>query len=349
MCKNEQRVLFLRYAAHFFIISYCKIIHIFKYSILCSSDAKCQTLFVAILIMITQKIVEEFKKLYQCCVLCERKCKVNRVRDKGYCRSYNEIKYVNAVKHHGEEPCISGSSGSGAIFFSSCNLNCVFCQNYEFSQLDSGSIISSVALTAEIENLLKSGVHNINLVSPTHFWPSIIESLSNIKNISVAIVNNTNSYESEELLNLLTDIVDIHLADFKYWNNENANKYSKAQNYVETAKRNIMKMFKSVGSIQIENGIAKKGILVRHLVMPGLSSESINILNWLYDNFGNNIYISLMSQYHPTYKSHLYPEINRTLYKKEYDKVIDYAVKIGIENIYIQEINPLISKLYLGG
>ncbi|HOK40158.1 MAG TPA: radical SAM protein [bacterium] len=293
--------------------------------------------------------LSELKKLYENCELCERRCGINRYQRKGYCRTYADIFYVKATKHFGEEPCISGRKGSGTIFFSNCNLSCVFCQNYEFSQLNEGIQLTPISFCAEAESLIKDKVHNINLVSPTQYWPAIVEGLSYIPNLSVPIINNTNTYESEKLLELLDGIVDIHLADFKYYKNESAIKYSNAPNYVETVKRNLKIMYKSVGPVKIKNGIAQKGIILRHLVMPGLIEESKDILKWLYEEFENNILISLMAQYHPTYKAQKYPEINRYLYKKEYEEVVELAVKLDFENIYIQEINPTISKLYLGG
>ena len=275
------------------------------------------------------------------CRLCIRDCGVNRLEGKtGVCRSTSDIVIARAALHKWEEPCISGTKGSGAVFFSNCNFRCVFCQNHEISQEHKGKIISIERLSEIFLELQDQGANNINLVTPTHFVPQIIEALkiAKSKGLNLPVVYNTNGYDTVETIKLLNGIVDVYLPDFKYFNDKYATKYSFAPNYSKNVVEVIREMVNQVGKPQFnEDGIMIKGVIVRHLMLPGLLFDSKKVIDCIYSNFKDSVYISIMNQYIPMHKACNYPEINKSLNPKHYDSLIDYALSIGVKNGFIQE------------
>ncbi|WP_461206874.1 radical SAM protein [Clostridium sp. DL1XJH146] len=275
------------------------------------------------------------------CTLCPRNCGANRLENKlGFCNSGETIKIAHVSLHMWEEPCISGSRGSGTIFFSNCNLQCVFCQNHKISSSGYGKEVSINDLSDIMISQQAKGAHNINLVTPTHYVPQIIEAIKLAKNkgLSIPIIYNTSSYENIETIRALKDYIDIYLADFKYFNNKYAVEYSNAKNYFNVAKNSISEMYINVGNpVFDENNMMIKGIIVRHLMLPGLLFDSKKIIDYIYDTYGHNVYISLMNQYTPSFKSYEYPEINKPLNPKHYEVLIQYCISKGIENAFIQD------------
>lgn len=274
------------------------------------------------------------------CNLCNRKCNIDRSTQKGFCNAPNNLYVARSALHYWEEPCISGTKGSGTIFFSYCNLKCIYCQNYDISTLNNGKEITIEEFSDICLNLQNKGAHNINLVTPTHYVPQIIEGLklAKEKGLIIPIVYNTSSYETIETIKMLDGIVDIYLPDLKYYNDTYAKNYSNVTNYFEAASSAIKEMYNQVGNpIFDNNGILKKGIIVRHLCLPGLKEDSKKILEYLYKTYKDNIYISIMNQYTPLRKIDKYPNLNRKLSKKEYNEIIEYAINLGIENAFTQE------------
>lgn len=275
------------------------------------------------------------------CTICPRNCGINRIKGEiGYCKAGNKLKVARASLHFWEEPCISGTKGSGTVFFSHCNLGCVFCQNYVISHEGHGKEISVSRLADLFIKLQEKNAHNINLVSPTQYVPLIIEAVleAKKKGLIIPIVYNTNSYENIETIKLLKGVVDIFLADLKYVTNDYAKKYSKVPDYFKYAKNAIEEMYKEVGSPLFDDqGIMQKGLIVRHLMLPGLLEDSKKVLDYLYNTFKDDIYVSIMHQYTPLHNACEYPEINRKVSEKEYDNLLDYACNLGIENAFIQE------------
>lgn len=276
------------------------------------------------------------------CKLCPHNCKINRNKGEiGRCRATDKVKIALYSKHFFEEPCISGEKGSGTVFFSNCNLNCVFCQNYEISQEGKGKEITIDNLAEIFIRQQKSGIHNINLVTPTSYVPQIIEAIKIAKKegLNLPIIYNTNGYENIETVKMLDGYIDIYLPDLKYADNNVAKKYSKIDNYFQTATNNILEMIKQVGKpVFDKNGIMKKGVLIRHLVLPNNIENSKKVLKWIYKNVPKEIYISVMAQYFPTYKAKEIEEINRKLKKEEWKEIEDYIEELGIENGYVQEL-----------
>lgn len=275
------------------------------------------------------------------CTLCPRKCGVNRLSENlGFCRQSDKIKLARAALHYYEEPCISGKNGSGAVFFSGCNLGCVFCQNQSISHENVGKEVSVKRLAEIFLQLQNQNAHNINLVTPTHFVIQITKALdlARQKGLSVPVVYNTSSYENSESINLLKGYVDVYLPDFKYWDNELAKKYSKAADYREVAIASIDKMINQKShQLFDESGIIKEGVIVRHMILPGHTKDSMKIIEYLHKTYGDSISLSLMSQYTPLTHVKDYPELNRKITKREYDKVVNYALSIGVTNAFIQE------------
>lgn len=272
------------------------------------------------------------------CNLCPRNCGVNRYLQVGACGASNEVKVAYYSLHMWEEPVISGENGSGTIFFSHCNLKCIFCQNKKISTNGYGKEISIERLKDIMLTLQERGAHNINLVTPTHYVPQIVECLSKIKNndLMIPVVYNTSSYENVNTIKMLDGLVDIYLADLKYFDNSLGKKYSNCYNYFEFASLAIDEMFKQVGNFVIENGLMKKGIIVRILVLPGHTDDAIKIIDYLYKRYGNSIIISIMNQYTPL-SCLKYDNLNRKLTSKEYEEVIEYAENLGVEYAFIQE------------
>lgn len=281
------------------------------------------------------------EKLHRC-NLCPHNCNVNRLNGEiGRCKCSNKIKIALASIHYYEEPCISGKNGSGTVFFSNCNLNCVYCQNYKISQLGKGKEITIKELSTIFLQLQEKGANNINLVTPTSYVYQIIEAINIAKEngLKIPIIYNTNSYENVETIELLKGYIDVYLPDLKYYNNELAKKYSKIDNYFEKATNTIMKMYEQVGNpIFDEAGIIKKGLIIRHLVLPNYILNSKHILKWIKENMPENIYVSVMAQYFPTYKAKEDLLINRKLTQKEYKEVEEYLYSLNLENGYIQEL-----------
>lgn len=275
------------------------------------------------------------------CNLCPRKCSVNRLEnERGFCKSSSSIKIARVSLHNWEEPCISGKNGSGTIFFSGCTLKCVFCQNHEISQEGVGKEVSIERLSEIFLEQQERGANNINLVTPTHYVPQIIEAikLSKSKGLNLPILYNSNGYVPLETLKLLEGYIDVYLPDLKYFNDKYAIKYSKAPNYFKAASNAIKEMVRQVGSPEFDdNGLIKKGVIIRHLMLPGLLFDSKKVMDYIYNTFGNSVYVSIMNQYTPTFKAEEYPEINKPLNPKHYDTLIDYSLSIGIENGFIQD------------
>ncbi len=275
------------------------------------------------------------------CNICPRNCEIDRENNKtGICGMTKDIKIARAALHFWEEPCISGKEGSGTVFFSGCNLRCVYCQNYKISKEYQGEIISIEQLKDIFIKLQEEGANNINLVTPTHFTPQIKKGLLLAKKegLNIPVVYNSGGYELIEALKELDGLIDIYLPDFKYIDNKYAIKYSSCKDYVEVAKDAIDEMVRQTGKCQFnDNGIMTRGVIVRHLMLPGLKDESKKIIEYLFNKYNDKIFISIMNQYTPLEWVGKFPELNRTVSKKEYDDVIDYAINIGVENAFIQE------------
>lgn len=279
--------------------------------------------------------------LLENCTLCPRRCGINRLKeDKGYCKAGANIRIARAALHHWEEPCISGKAGSGTVFFSDCNLRCVFCQNSDISQDGFGRDISTVRLADIFLELQRKGALNINLVTPTHYVPQIMEAIdvAKGKGLILPILYNSSGYENVETIRLLKGYIDVYLPDIKYFSSKYSEKYSNAPNYFECASEAVKEMANQVGSAVFdENGIIKRGVIVRHMMLPGLLFDSKKVIDFIYKTFGDAVYISIMNQYTPTHKSSLYPEINRPLKTEHYDALIDYALNLGVKNGFVQE------------
>lgn len=275
------------------------------------------------------------------CQICPHKCKIDRTKQIGRCKATDKIKIALYSIHNFEEPCISGTKGSGTIFFSNCNMNCIYCQNYEISQLGKGKEITIHELADIMIKQQEKGVENINLVTPTSYTLQIIEAIkiAKKKGLKIPIVYNTNGYENVETLRLLEGYIDIYLPDLKYYDNEISKKYSKVDNYFEIATKAIKEMYRQVGQpILDKNGIMTKGLMIRHLVLPNNIENSKKILKWIKENLDNNIYVSIMAQYFPTYKAKETDDLNRKLTNKEYEEIENYLYDLNLENGYIQEL-----------
>lgn len=267
---------------------------------------------------------------------------MNRTNGKtGYCRCNDKIKIALVSTHNYEEPSISGKNGSGTIFFSNCNLNCIYCQNYEISQLGKGKDVTVEELAKIILRQQAKGVNNINLVTPTMYAYQIIEALKIAKanGLHIPVIYNTNGYENVETIKMLAGYIDVYLPDLKYYSNELSTKYSKADNYFEIATTAIQEMQKQVGiPVFNENGIIQKGVIIRHLVLPNHIQNSKHILKWIKENMPEGTYVSVMAQYFPTYKAKEDRLLNRKLSKKEYKEIENYLYTLELENGYIQEL-----------
>lgn len=273
------------------------------------------------------------------CNLCPRNCNVNRYENVGVCGANDKIKLAHYSLHKWEEPIISGDNGSGTVFFSNCNLKCIFCQNRKISSLGYGKEISNERLGEIFIKLQEMGAHNINLVTPTHYVPQIIDALDKHRNIdlNIPIVYNTSSYENVDTIKLLDGYIDIYLADLKYYNNELGSKYSHVKEYFKYATLAIDEMYKQVGNPVIENDLMKKGLIVRILLLPGHVDDCKKIINYLWIKYGDNIFISIMNQYTPMNCDYEYDNLNRKVNDEEYDEVIDYACDLGITRAFIQD------------
>ncbi len=274
------------------------------------------------------------------CEICPRKCKVNRYEKKGYCRCDDKVRIALVSKHYFEEPCISGRNGSGTIFFSNCNLNCIFCQNHDISQGGKGIDVTIERLAEIMLEQQERGANNINLVTPTMYVEQIIKAIDIAKKngLNIPIVYNTNGYEEVETIKKLNGYIDIYLPDFKYFTNELAIKYSKAPNYFEKVTSTLIEMQSQFDEYVFDGEIMKKGMIVRHLVLPNHIQNSKNVLKWIKDNLRKDIYVSVMAQYFPTYKAVGDELIGRKLSFSEYRKIEQYFYGLDIENGYIQDL-----------
>lgn len=274
---------------------------------------------------------------YECCTLCPRSCKVNRITDRGYCGETNEIRLGKAMLHQFEEPPISGTNGSGAIFFSGCSLKCCYCQNSDISTYGIGKAVTPERLADIMLELQQNGAHNINLVTASHFAPAIADVLKKIKHkLSIPVVYNCGGYETVETLKLFENLVDIYIPDLKYKSEQLATDYSNAPNYFAVAAKAITYMQAQVGVPQIEDGLMKKGVIIRHLILPKSHKDSIELVDWIADTFApNQVLVSLMSQYTP-YKQSIYPSLNRRIYSYEYNKVLEHLQDRGLQGFMQQ-------------
>lgn len=272
------------------------------------------------------------------CNQCPRRCNVERSKTVGRCGVGENFKLARASLHFWEEPCISGENGSGTVFFSGCNLGCVFCQNYEISHRKIGREVSADELIKIFESLIEKGANNINLVNPTHYALQLADVLSKWKS-PVPIVYNSSGYESVETLKMLDGLVDIYLPDFKYISSEKARKYSFAEDYPKVAMLALKEMKRQVGAdVFDESGLMKKGMIIRHLVLPSNTNASIKALDYLAENYADT-YISVMAQYTPCGNLTGYDEINRKLTKREYNKIVNYILSLGLDKIFIQDLS----------
>lgn len=278
---------------------------------------------------------------YKNCLLCPRKCGINRrTGQTGVCGVSSEIKVARAALHYWEEPCISGKRGSGAVFFSGCSLHCVFCQNREISDGKEGKVISKERLSDIFMELADKGANNINLVTPGQYIPDIVWAVNNAKSrgMKLPIIYNTSGYENVTELKLLEDIVDVYLPDFKYMDSTLSAMYSRAKDYPSVAKQALSEMVRQQPDVVIDDatGLIQKGVIVRQLLLPGHVNDAKAVLKYLYDTYHDHVYISMMSQFTPIALKD-YPEINRTVTRREYERLVDYALEIGITNAFIQE------------
>lgn len=279
---------------------------------------------------------------YDCCTLCPRMCRADRTRGVGFCRAGDTVKAARAALHPWEEPCISGTSGSGTVFFSGCTLKCVFCQNHTLSHENFGKEITVERLAEIFLELQEKGAHNINLVTATQYLPSIKEALDLARPaFKLPVVYNSGGYERIETLREFSDYIDIYLPDLKYYDSSLSEKYSAAGDYFQKASAAIKEMIRLTGGLSwdAENKtLLKKGVIIRHMVLPGAKNDSIRLLHWIKEELPPGQYLlSLMSQYTPFYKSSLYPEINRRITSYEYNKVVDTAIELGLIDGYMQE------------
>ena len=278
---------------------------------------------------------------YENCLLCPRKCGINRgIGQTGVCGVSSEIKVARAALHYWEEPCISGKRGSGAVFFSGCSLHCVFCQNREISDGKEGKVISKERLSDIFMELADKGANNINLVTPGQYIPDIVWAVNNAKSrgMKLPIIYNTSGYENVTELKLLEGIVDVYLPDFKYMDSTLSARYSRAKDYPSVARQALSEMVRQQPDVVIDDatGLIQKGVIVRQLLLPGHVNDAKAVLKYLYDTYHDHVYISMMSQFTPIALKD-YPEINRTVTRREYERLVDYALEIGITNAFIQE------------
>lgn len=280
-------------------------------------------------------------ELTERCELCPRRCGANRLAGKnGFCGGGKEVKVARAALHFWEEPCISGEEGSGTVFFSGCTMRCVFCQNREISRGEAGKLVSIERLAEIFLELQGKGANNLNLVTPMHYAPQITAALDIARKngLHLPIVWNTGGWELPESVEAVKNYSDIWLTDFKYFDNSLAEKFSNAKNYFENASASLKKMLEQTGKpVFDDDGMMKKGIIVRHLVLPGHTDDSKKVLRWLWENFGNKIWISIMNQYTPLCSEEKFPELSRKVTDEEYDEVVDFAVSLGIENAFVQD------------
>ncbi|GHT51401.1 radical SAM protein [Endomicrobiia bacterium] len=286
--------------------------------------------------------IEQLYSMMDKCTICPRKCDVNRnLGQKGFCKTSDKIFIASSNIHIGEEPPISAKKGSGAIFFSNCTLQCVFCQNYPISQLGNGREVSLDELVKMMLKLQSRSAHNINFITPTHYSAQIAKSvyLARKKDLQIPILYNCSGYENVETLKLLEGIIDIYLPDMKYSDNEIAFKYSGIKNYVEANQAALKEMKRQVGDLIVDsNGVAKKGIIIRHLVLPKNIENTKKVLEFIAKEFSAKTFVSLMAQYHPAYKSNNFKELSHSLAKEKYEEVVNYLKLLNLKNGWVQNV-----------
>lgn len=288
--------------------------------------------------------MQQYLSMLSPCALCPRQCGVDRVSgQRGFCGAGQDMKIAHFGPHFGEEPPITGTKGSGNVFFSFCNLRCIFCQNHQISHDGYGKPVSVEGLVSLFFSLRSTGCHNINLVSPTPYVPFIAPAIveARQKDLGLPFIYNTNAYDSVETLKALEGLIDIYLPDFKYWSGPVACRLSHASDsapYPQAARAAILEMKRQVGDLVVEDGIAKRGIIVRHLVLPGGLAGSRQVFDWIGENLGRSTWIGLMSQYLPLYRSGDYPVLARRIRQDEYDSVVAHLIDKGFENVFIQEL-----------
>lgn len=275
------------------------------------------------------------------CNICPRRCGADRENGRlGFCGASNKIRIARAALHFWEEPCLSGKNGAGTVFFSHCNMKCVYCQNYRISTRGAGHEVSIGELAEIFLDLQSQGANNIDLVTPTHYALDIAEAVKKAKDsgLHIPVLYNCGGYESVETLKRLEGLIDIYMPDMKYYRDKYAVKYSSAPRYFETACAALEEMYRQTGAFVLdENGIMQSGVIVRHMMLPGLMLDTKKIMDYLFDTYGNNIYISLMSQYTPLKNVERFPELNRKIDMKKYNSIVDYCMNRGMENVFIQE------------
>lgn len=275
----------------------------------------------------------------QNCTLCPRLCHVDRTKNYGICHASDKVDIALVSLHQWEEPCLSGTKGAGTVFFSHCNMRCIFCQNHEISTEGKGYSVTVDRLSQIFLEQQQRQAHCLELVTPTHYVPQIIEALilAKQKGLTIPVVYNTSGYERVETLEKLKNHIDIFLPDFKYFLPQTAQEFSHASNYPQIAKQAIAKMYELVGKPQFKNNLMQKGVIIRHLILPWYYKESMQIVKYIWETYHDNVYLSLMNQYTPMYKALTHPKLKRKLTTFEYDKVINYALDLGIKNCYIQQ------------
>lgn len=295
-----------------------------------------------------QKRIEEATQILKQCTLCPRKCKVNRLAgETGFCKTGKKSRVASYNPHFGEEDPLVGTSGSGTIFFSHCNLGCVFCQNYTISHLGEGIDIDSGQLAAIMVSLQKQGCHNINFVTPSHVVPQILAALPIAidKGLTVPLVYNSSGYDTVSTLQILEGIIDIYMPDFKFWDFDSAKQFAAAPDYPQHARKALKEMYRQVGNLELDsNGIAVSGLLVRHLVMPGSLDETEEIMHFL-SSISKNIYVNVMEQYRPCYKAFNYPQINNSLSRQEYKEALTAARNAGLKRLEQGGLLRILEKL----
>lgn len=282
----------------------------------------------------------DFEHIYEDCTLCPRKCRADRRKKPGFCGCTDKAAAARAALHHWEEPCISGTRGSGTVFFSGCTLGCCFCQNYNISREHFGKELSIRQLADIFLRLQRKGAHNLNLVTATQYLPSVMKALDMARpGLSIPVVYNCGGYESEETVKALKDYVDIWLPDLKYFSPRLSARYSQAPDYFDRASAAVKQMIAQTGPPYLDSeGIMTKGVIIRHMVLPGAKEDSIRLLHWMKDELPEGMYyISLLSQYTPFYRSREFPEINRRITTYEYSRVVEAAVSLGLEQGFMQE------------
>lgn len=288
-----------------------------------------------------KKRADAFWKIMSSCTLCPWQCGIDRTKgEKGRCQAPGELKAARAIAHFGEEPVLSGTKGSGTIFFTHCHLHCCFCQNYQISQEGLGETITIEDLARNMLSLQEAGCHNINLVSPTHYLPHIVQALciAAAKGLSLPLVYNSNGYESVETLRLLSGIVDIYLPDAKYGEDALAKKYSRAHEYTRINEETLLEMYAQVGPLVInDQGLAVRGLIIRHLVLPSDASRTAAVLNKIKNRLGPHVHISLMGQYLPVFEAHTFPEIDRRPSPEEYNYAVESLIALEFENGWLQQ------------